>query len=293
MYGYIYKTTNLINGKIYIGQHKSKDFDTDYYGSGTLLKSALKKYGKENFKCEVLERCYTKSQLEDREIYWIDRLNSCDHTIGYNISSGGFTPRFNGKNHPMWGKHHSETSKKKNRLSHLGKKLSEETKRKISDGNKGKAISEEQRVKISQANRGKIRGDRLTDDGRRRISESSKNRIVSEETRKKISSANKGRKFSEEHIKKLSESHKGKRGYWAGKQRDTITREKISKAVSSPRPYRRIQYEIDGVVFLGLVDGAKFYGITKSCMSLWIKRGLTNDKRPINIIDDNQLHRRS
>lgn len=43
MYGYIYKTTNLINGKIYIGQHKSEEYDSSYYGSGKKILRALKK----------------------------------------------------------------------------------------------------------------------------------------------------------------------------------------------------------------------------------------------------------
>ena len=43
MFGYIYKTTNLINGKIYIGQHKSEVFDNSYYGSGKLIGRAITK----------------------------------------------------------------------------------------------------------------------------------------------------------------------------------------------------------------------------------------------------------
>ena len=50
MYGYIYETTNLINGKKYIGQHVSETFDKDYYGSGKAFLNALRKNGKENFK---------------------------------------------------------------------------------------------------------------------------------------------------------------------------------------------------------------------------------------------------
>ena len=43
MYGYIYLTTNLINGKKYIGQHRSKEFDKSYFGSGVVLLKALEK----------------------------------------------------------------------------------------------------------------------------------------------------------------------------------------------------------------------------------------------------------
>ena len=58
MYGYIYKTTNLLNGKIYVGKHKwSKEgcLDENYLGSGTYLTRAIDKYGKENFICEILD----------------------------------------------------------------------------------------------------------------------------------------------------------------------------------------------------------------------------------------------
>jgi len=54
MYGYIYKTTNILNNKIYIGKKESSSFVETYYGSGTVLKQAIKKYGQENFKIEIL-----------------------------------------------------------------------------------------------------------------------------------------------------------------------------------------------------------------------------------------------
>jgi hypothetical protein len=63
----IYKTTNTLNGKFYIG--KSKYDDPDYIGSGSILKKAIKKYGKENFVKEVIEHCEDETQLNIREIY--------------------------------------------------------------------------------------------------------------------------------------------------------------------------------------------------------------------------------
>ena len=83
----IYKTTNLINNKIYIGQDINNNYL--YIGSGTILKNAIKKYGKENFKKEILESCSSKEELDLKEEYWINYYNSTDKTIGYNIANGG------------------------------------------------------------------------------------------------------------------------------------------------------------------------------------------------------------
>lgn len=89
MYGYIYKTTNLINEQIYIGQKKSSIFlENKYLGSGKYLKCALNKYGKENFKVELLEWCSDKVILNEREIYWINYYKSNNYKM-YNISKGG------------------------------------------------------------------------------------------------------------------------------------------------------------------------------------------------------------
>lgn len=81
----IYKTTNLINGKFYIG--KDEKNNSKYLGSGKILKSTIKKYGLENFKKEVIEICTNRKQLNDREKYWIQQLSAT--TLGYNITEGG------------------------------------------------------------------------------------------------------------------------------------------------------------------------------------------------------------
>lgn len=83
----IYKTTNLINGKIYVGQ----DFynNSDYLGSGVYLNRAIKKYGKENFTKEILQECSNKDELNDRERFWIKELKSNNRELGYNLTEGG------------------------------------------------------------------------------------------------------------------------------------------------------------------------------------------------------------
>lgn len=82
----IYKTTNIVNNKIYIG-FDTKDRD-DYLGSGKLIKRAIKKYGIENFRKEILEKCQTKDEFCEREKFWIKKLNSYN-SVGYNIANGG------------------------------------------------------------------------------------------------------------------------------------------------------------------------------------------------------------
>jgi len=85
----IYKITNLINGKIYIG--KSIYNNPNYYGSGTFLNKAIKKHGKENFKKEIIIEFYFYDEklLNKEEIYWIKYFNSRESNIGYNITKGG------------------------------------------------------------------------------------------------------------------------------------------------------------------------------------------------------------
>ena len=65
----IYKTTNLINGKIYIG--KDSKNDPNYFGSGLLLRQSIKKYGKKNFKKEIIDFADSVKGLNEKEIYWI------------------------------------------------------------------------------------------------------------------------------------------------------------------------------------------------------------------------------
>lgn len=84
----IYKTTNIINGKIYIGQNLTDD--PNYLGSGTLLWRAIKKYGIQNFEKEILEQIDDRNLVDEREIYWINYYRSIlSLKYIYNITNGG------------------------------------------------------------------------------------------------------------------------------------------------------------------------------------------------------------
>lgn len=92
----IYKITNKINNKVYIGQ--SKDIYKRWIQHKTQLdrevkenshfQNAWNKYGKENFRFKVIEKCH-EDDLNNREIYWINEYNSFDSNYGYNKTTGG------------------------------------------------------------------------------------------------------------------------------------------------------------------------------------------------------------
>jgi len=179
----IYKTTNLINGKIYIG--KDKHNNPKYLGSGKSLQYAIKKYGSENFKKEILEYCNSEEQLCQCEIKWINLYNSMDRSIGYNMTEGGKggntrilysdseideyktklaigvrnSEKYNNSVKNKTGKTRPEHSKKLKELyatgklipHNLGKVTSNETRRKISAANFGKKLSDEHRNKIASS----------------------------------------------------------------------------------------------------------------------------------------------
>lgn len=87
---YIYKITNLINDKVYIGQSSFKWKDTlEYYGSGVLIEKAIKAHGKESFSKELLEVCLDKASLNEAEKYWIAHYKERLKVELYNITEGG------------------------------------------------------------------------------------------------------------------------------------------------------------------------------------------------------------
>lgn len=133
-YGYVYKITNIVNNKIYVGKRVATTFDDQYWGGGKIIHSALKKYGKDNFTRDILEWCSSKEHLEERERFWIAELNARDLTIGYNIAEGGEGGiTYVGEN-PQKGRKRNITLESHERMSaaHKGIPLREETKLKQS-----------------------------------------------------------------------------------------------------------------------------------------------------------------
>ena len=133
MYYYIYKITNLINGKIYIGKHQTTDIDDDYFGSGKYLHRAFKKYGLENFRKDILLFLNNAEELalEERLVVNRDFVRRPDT---YNLSIGGQNPILYGENNGFFNKTHSNNTKKRWSKQRKGRKLTNDWKANIGKG---------------------------------------------------------------------------------------------------------------------------------------------------------------
>lgn len=179
----IYKVTNTINGKIYIGQTVRKlnqRIANHRYYKKSLISQAFAKYGMENFVIEEIDRADSKEELDEKEKKWIAFYDSLAPK-GYNLCKGGGGT--------------------------VGYHLSDDTKRKISEANKGRAsanrgkhLSAEHKKKMSESRKGKYAGKDAPRYGKH----------LSEETKRKISEANRGRKLSPEAVRKIAEGHRGR-----------------------------------------------------------------------------------
>jgi len=214
----IYKTTNLINGKSYVGQLSRNA--PNYLGSGRYILGSIKKYGKENFQRETIARCYTKEQLNSLEKFYIDFFNT-KVPNGYNLTDGGdgaSCGELNIMKRPEVRKKCSDSNKETWKRPEIREKLrkphSEEWKKNISEASRGKPAtrgftgkhhSEETKKKIGE--RPYIRTPEIKELQSKIMRGKNKN-SKSEEHRKKISVALTGKLKSEEHRRKVSEGLK-------------------------------------------------------------------------------------
>ena len=90
MYHILYETTNLINGKKYIGIHSSEVIDDSYLGSGVAIKRAIEKHGKENFERKIISLHASRKELLKAETLYVteDIVNDKNY---YNMQLGGMS----------------------------------------------------------------------------------------------------------------------------------------------------------------------------------------------------------
>lgn len=251
MYGYVYKTTNLVNGKIYVGQHRCPTFDTNYYGSGANILKAIDKYGIDSFKCELIEECSNDQELNEKEIFYIALYDSTDRNKGYNLTAGGqgtvnyrhtIDAKLNISKHnaKYWkGKQLSTETKQKLSQSHIGLVQSIETREKRSKAllghkcwvkvspMKGKHLSDETRAKLSQSHLGQIpvnKGQKMDESFCKRVSELTKLAMQKPEIKAKLSS----RPRTSELKQKLSNAIKGRKFVTNGFENHQVKPEELS-----------------------------------------------------------------
>lgn len=196
-YGFIYITTNMINGKKYLGQKNFHRNWKTYLGSGQALKQAIQKYGKENFTRNIVYICYSPEELNQVEYDLSVFLNVVESPDWYNLVYGGGTM--------------------------AGYSPTQEVREKISKANKGKPapnkgipMSEEAKRKISE----KYSGENAIWYGRHHT----------EESKEKIKQARTGIKASQETREKMSKQRTNSTSYFYGHHHSEKSKIKMSEA---------------------------------------------------------------
>lgn len=182
---YVYLTINLINNKKYIGEHYG-ELDDDYLGSGTLIQRAINKYGRENFKKEILYISQTQEENFQKEKEFIKAFNACKDSNFYNIHEGGsggntiagwteeqkrqyselLSKKYSGEGNPRYGVHLTEETKRKiSQNKDTSYMKTEEYRKNMSkaisgekNGMYGKHHTEESKLKMSINSKGKVSG---------------------------------------------------------------------------------------------------------------------------------------
>ena len=172
----VYKHTNIINGKVYIGITKQKPYkrwgtNGCNYKSTPHFYAAIIKYGWDNFSHEILFSGLTKEEACEIEITLIKENKSQNRDFGYNITEGGDTPSM-----PQEIRERLSKALKGNKNG-LGKIFTEERKKHISESLKGKKFSEERKKKLSLAKKGKTHKP-ISMEARKKIADKHKKKPV-------------------------------------------------------------------------------------------------------------------
>ena len=298
--GYVYRTTNKVNGKTYIGQHQvvidGKVNRKSYSGSGILLEQAIKKYGRSSFTVTALEWTDDFEKLNKLEEKYIAEERAKGKGE-YNIANGGDAFSTN----TMWitnGNESKKVWKEANIPSGWVRGRDHSQKEHISNGTKNWLANmspEKYQQMIIKRNESVLatvhspsyvspnKGKHHTEEWKRENSERMKNHPVSEETRRKISEANKGREFgplSDERKQHLSQMFSGEGNPFAGKHHSEETRNALSiktKEVQAKRKQEAIEY-IHNIGCRTKDDLMKELSLTPSQLALRISKGVIKTK---------------
>jgi len=245
---WVYKITNKINGKGYIGKtaRPEKRFEEHFHqkrSSNYAIHHAIKKHGKDNFHFEIIAET-TKEEVDSLEIKLIAEHKTFITEHGYNETRGGD----GGEMSEDVKKRISETLKRKYASGEIKvPEKSEEGRKRISESNmgnswnKGRKFTEEHRKNLSKSGKGKKKRPK-TEEEKKRISETLKRKYASgelvakpcsEEHKEKLRQFQTGRKCTEETKKKMSEAQKkNSKGPFTESHREAISKAHLGKKLS-------------------------------------------------------------
>jgi group I intron endonuclease len=281
---YFYKITNLINGKIYIGQsinperrwwdHKNLSLSPKPI---QYISRAIKKYGKDNFTFEVIASSIIQDQkeIDIEEELIIQQYNSRFFSNGYNVRPGGSTrgswqhsEETKRKMSENWSKHHSLETLARIHANNRGKPCSEQRRQRVSAANKGRqfCLGHKQSKEVIQKRLDslsalygsrvcnapgcqrtdgcKVNGVRYCDLHEQRVRRTGSLEL------KKRQAPNKGKPLSEETKKKLSKALKGKRAHNKGVPMDPAHKEKLRQLSIGREPVNKIKLTAEDLDFV-------------------------------------------
>lgn len=255
---YVYKITNNINSKFYIGKHTHNIKVIDkYYGGGNLIHKAIKKYGKQNFKKEIIAYYKTSNcaLIGESQILTYDVVKDINC---YNLKPGG-------EGGSVRGRKMSNESITKRTMAQRGLKRSDEFRIQLGNRRRGSKHTELSLKKMSAAQSGK-------------------------------NNANYGKPRTEETKQKISNSQKGENGYWHGKTKDNSIKEKTSntlkKYYEENTCVRAMKVIINNIEYKSLSEAESQLGITRKvittrCRSnkeIWNEWQILNEKLIVEFI---------
>lgn len=195
----VYKHTSPSN-KVYIGITSRKAEKRWNSGSGyannEYFTHAIKKYGWDNFKHEILFENLSREEACEKEKELIEKYGSNSRDKGYNITGGGEV------------NYASEEGRKRISIANKGKQVSVKTRIRISKARVGYSMGDESRKKLSDTR--KSMNLHMSDEHRKKIIKANTGKEMSQETRNKIRQGLQGKTKSLSHRKKLSEARMGK-----------------------------------------------------------------------------------
>jgi group I intron endonuclease len=253
----IYKITNLINNKSYIGQTRRQSYRSRWnrhcsVKSKTAISLAIQKYGKENFDIKVVAVALSIEELNQLETRYIKEFNTLS-PHGYNLNLGGDCRSV----------------------------VTDEVRKKISNGNKGKILSDEARLKIGAASRNRV----ICDETRKKLSDAFKGRTISDAQKAQISATLTGRKTGPMSLESRDKNSLKKKNRPLSEEH----KQKLSQIKRKPKtiyPLYKVKNLDTGEIWNSIREAAIANRLNPTSLAHWLRGKYPNRTRLVFLIDE-------